>query len=95
MGFASFERAGGELLFNLLAHPSERRSTLSSWRSPRGEVLVDEKLTTALLTHQADTSPSAAIPIAPANARPTPIIALPQVTKKHNYRAAARHTAGK
>jgi len=47
-----FDRAGGELLFNLLAERHERRSTLITTNLAFSEwvqVLADEKLTTALL----------------------------------------------
>jgi DNA replication protein DnaC len=52
-GFVPFERAGGELLFNAIAHRHERRSVrvttnlaFSEWPKVFGG---DEKLTTALL----------------------------------------------
>ena len=52
LGFVPFERAGGELLFNLLSERHERRSTAVTTNLAFSEwvdVLGDEKLTTALL----------------------------------------------
>jgi DNA replication protein DnaC len=52
LGFVPFERAGGELLFNLLAQRYERRATIITTNLTFAEwvkVFGDEKLTTALL----------------------------------------------
>ena len=52
LGFVPFDRAGGELLFNLLADRYEQRSTLITTNLSFSEwvqVFGDEKLTTALL----------------------------------------------
>src|SRR5918994_4223116 len=52
LGFIPFERAGGELLFDLICQRHEIRSTLITTNLPFGEwvqVFGDEKLTTALL----------------------------------------------
>lgn len=52
LGFVPFERAGGELLFDLLSERHEVRSTMITTNLSFGEwvqVFGDEKLTTALL----------------------------------------------
>ena len=53
LGFVPFDRAGGELLFNLITDRYERRSTVVTTNLPFAEWVTvfagDERLTTALL----------------------------------------------
>lgn len=61
LGFVPFERAGGELLFNLLSERNETRSTLLTTNLSFGEwvqVFGDEKLTTALFWTVSGTTPT-------------------------------------